>query len=166
MKVILYMTMTVNGMIAPEGGRASFVSEESWKSLNKIAQKAGCVIYGRKSYDAEPIEGVLNVVLTHDKTMRSDKKEFVFMSGAPRKILEKLEKQGYQSVLVVGGGQTNAEFMKDDLINEIYLDVEPLILGKGTPLFNPEDFALKLELIEMRPLKGKTIQLHYRVKTK
>lgn len=163
MKVILYMTVTTNGMIAHKGKRATFISKESSESLDKLAQETQCVIYGRKSYDAEPIEGVLNVVLTHNETLKSDKKEFVFMSGEPAEVLSRLEKDGYQSVLLVGGAQTNKEFIEAGLVDEIYLDVEPVILGDGIPLFAPSDFEYKLELLETKDLSPQTIQLHYKV---
>ena len=57
----------------------------------------------------------------------------------------------------------NTAFAKLGLIDEVILNVEPIIEGKGIPLFKPEVFELKLELIEMKKSKGKTIQLHYKV---
>lgn len=54
--------------------------------------------------------------------------------------------------------------MKEDLIDEIYLDVEPLVFGKGIPIFREADFEYELELMEIKKLNKNTIQLHYRVK--
>lgn len=54
-------------------------------------------------------------------------------------------------------------FMKEGLINEIYLDVEPLIFGKGIKLFADSDFEYNLELLEVNKLNENTVQLHYKV---
>ena len=71
--------------------------------------------------------------------------------------------KGFKSVLLTSGATLNSSFAKLGLIDEVILNVEPVIEGKGIPLFKPEDFELKLELVEMKKSKGKTIQLHYKV---
>lgn len=159
MKVVLYMTITPNGMIAPKDGRALFNSKASEKDLGKLAKKIGCVVYGKNSYDSEPIKNALNVVLTHDKNLKSDKKEFRFMSKEPTELLRYLEKLGYKEVLIIGGAKTNTEFA--DLIDEIYLNIEPLFFGSGVPLFAPSSFQSKLKLLETKKLSEQTVQLHY-----
>ena len=54
--------------------------------------------------------------------------------------------------------------MRERLINEIYLDVEPLIFGEGIQVIAPSEFEYELELLEVKNLNKNTIQLHYIVK--
>jgi dihydrofolate reductase len=66
--------------------------------------------------------------------------------------------------VVIGGGSTlNAGFLEEHLIDEIYLDVEPLIFGKGIELFKDTDTETKLELLETASVSRNVIRLHYRV---
>jgi len=67
-------------------------------------------------------------------------------------------------VVVAGGGKLNASFLKEGLVDEIYLDVEPIAFGKGIKLFDDEDFEVNLELIEVNKISQNEIQLHYKVK--
>jgi len=41
----------------------------------------------------------------------------------------------FEEVIVAGGGMLNASFIADNLVDEICLDIEPIILGEGIPLF-------------------------------
>ena len=47
-------------------------------------------------------------------------------------------------------------------IDEIFLDIEPKIFGKGLPLFAESDINLDLELITIRQTGQNTMQLHCR----
>ena len=62
-----------------------------------------------------------------------------------------------------GGGTLNTSFMAENLIDEIYLDVEPIVFGKGIRLFKENDFEAKLKLLEIKKLSNDEIQLHYQV---
>jgi len=35
----------------------------------------------------------------------------------------------------MGGGELAREFLRDDLVDEIYLGIAPVLLGEGIPLF-------------------------------
>lgn len=75
-----------------------------------------------------------------------------------------MKKTGVSEACLIGGQQTISQFIQKGLVDEIYLDVEPLIFGQGIPLFSPADFELKLELLEVKNLSAQTVQLHYKVK--
>ena len=82
----------------------------------------------------------------------------------PEEAIKHLETLGFQEALVLGGSKINSSFMKNGLVDEIYLDVHAHILGQGIPLFAPADFEYKLELLEIKKLSEQTLQLHYKVK--
>lgn len=46
-KVILYMATSVNGVIARENNEEDFLSEDNWDTLFQLANKSGCIIWGR-----------------------------------------------------------------------------------------------------------------------
>lgn len=53
--------------------------------------------------------------------------------------------------------------MQENLVDELYLDIEPVIFGSGMPLFAVADFERKLQLIETKKLSVDELQLHYKV---
>ena len=170
MKVIMVMAVTPNGYIARENDDTSWVTKEDWKRFKDISKKIGCVIIGRRTYEAViaesqfPLPGRLNVVVTHEKIENKWGEDKVIFTGkSPKDILEMLKKKGFKKACVAGGGINNANFMKQGLIDEILVDVEPTIFGKGIKLFADADFDLKLKLLKVKKLSKNELQLHYKV---
>ncbi len=170
MKVIMWMGMSLNGIIAGEDNSEEFISHDYWLAWLEAIRQHGCMVWGRKTHEVvktwpkeyfEDIKGIKVVVV-------STKADFDTGPGfelvnTPQAAIATLEKQGFKSMVLTGGSTLNAAFAKLGLIDEVVVNVEPVIEGKGIPLFKPEDFELKLALVEMKKSKGKTIQLHYKV---
>lgn len=171
MKVILYMAVTVNGMIAKENDDTSFVSDIRWEDFENIVRKAGNMIIGRRAYDVMKKNGELKslgkikvFVLTHDIYIKDDNPNIIFTDKEPKALIESIQDEGFDEILITGGGNLNALFMKENLIDEIILDVEPKALGKGIKIFEDEDFETDLEIMEFKSFSPNGIQLHYKIK--
>lgn len=166
MQVILYMAITANGLIAREDDSVDWLSPQSWASYKKILQDTGCAVIGRRTYELmsleEFVKDCLYVVLT-SKPFKSQNPNIIFTHQSPREILRFLEDKGLHTVCVAGGGRVNSAFIKAGLIDELYLDVEPIILGQGISLFWPDNFEFNLQLVGVDKLNN-TLRLHYKVK--
>lgn len=166
MKVILYTATTINGMLASKDNRTPW-SDEEFKGFFEAVKKAGNVIVGSKTLplflesDFVDMGNPLIVVLSKNKD-NHDKEKIKFVDS-PQKALEVMRNYDFESALVTGGGQTNGAFLKQKLIDEIYLDIEPMIFAEGIPIFAPSETLLNLEFIDQRMLNKNTIQLHYKV---
>lgn len=77
--------------------------------------------------------------------------------------MKSLEHEGIKQVCISGGGGLNSSFMKENLIDEMYLDVEPTMLGKGIKVFADSNFERKLRLIQIKRLSKDEVQLHYKI---
>lgn len=168
MKTILYMAVSVNGFVAGENDDTSWVSGEEWKSFEKIANEAGNIVIGRRTYEIMSGAGELDkfgnytVVVVTNRALRGLPR---FATGvkSPEEALAILQKKEFKIALVAGGGGLNSSFLKEKLIDEVYVDVEPYVLGKGIPLFKPDDISQRLKLLEVNRFSGDTVQLHYKV---
>lgn len=170
MKTILYMAMTVNGKIAGADDDTSWTSKEDWDGFRAMCKKTGNAVIGRRTYEVVKKEGtqlgdILTIVLTRNPTLLSKKSlHTIFTDKHPRDVIAMLEKKDYKEALICGGGILNSAFLKEGLIDELYIDIEPLILGRGIPLFADGDFEARLKLLEVKTLTNhQTIQLHYKV---
>jgi dihydrofolate reductase len=83
------------------------------------------------------------------------------VAHSPQEALQVLEDA--ETVIVAGGGNLNGSFLGENLVDELYIDIEPAVLGKGIPLFNGPDFDRALKLIGTKQLSENEIQLHYQV---
>jgi|SRR3989344_487973 len=170
MKTILYMGITPNGYIAKEDGNSEWTSEEDLQGFFDNSKKAGNVIMGKNTYRETlkqgyfPFPEALNIVVSHEHIENRWGDRVVITSATPKEILEMLSKKGFTTAFLAGGGTLNASFMREGLVNELYLDVEPLLFGRGIQVIAPSEFEYELELLEVKNLNKNTVQLHYLVK--
>jgi len=167
MKVILYLAITANSLIARENDATDWVSPIEWKNYAAMVAKAGNIIIGRRTYEVMLRNkefsklGKVKVVVVSTK-LKINKKITVVKS--PQEALTFLRRERFSLALVCGGGKLNSSFMKASLIDELYLDIEPIILGTGIKLFAEAEFDAKLELLRIKKLSKDEVQLQYKVK--
>ena len=73
----------------------------------------------------------------------------------------KLKQQPGRDIFIFGSASLSSSLMRKNLIDEYRLCLNPLILGKGNPLFKPSPDRIKMKLLEARPLKSGGIILRY-----
>lgn len=169
MKVILSMAISANGIIATKEGSEDFLPHDNWIRFVNLANKIGCFIYGRKTYEAvikwegdylSELKEIRKVIISRSPIkLRSG----FTLANSPKEALKLLESEGFNEVILSGGSTINSEFAKRGLINEVIFDVNPSILGEGIPVFAPEDFEMKLELVSFERIGKDIVELRYKV---
>jgi dihydrofolate reductase len=106
-------------------------------------------------------------VLTHEPEKYSQDQlpgQLEFSSESPKELVQRLQ-GAYQEMLLVGGGQTNATFIEDGVLNELYLTIEPKLFGKGKLVVGEGDFFVQARLQSVKQLNEQgTLLLHYTLK--
>jgi len=166
MKVILYMAISLNGMIAKSDDNTSWISKEEWDSYSLAVRNAGCLIVGHRTYgiltkqpEFSEFKDVKLVVVAQENFQTLAPNHLV--AHSPKEALEILK--DFEKVVVAGGGALNASFAEENLIDEIFIDIEPIILGQGIPLFRDKNFERNLKLVGQKKISESEIQLHYEV---
>lgn len=169
MKVILMAAVTLDGKIARD--EAHFVdwsSREDKKLYYSTSKRARVMIMGHNTYKTlpAPLPGRLHVVLTTEVAGKENLPGVVeFTDRSPEEITAELEARGYTEAMLAGGAQINALFLKSNLVDEIWLTVEPLIFGAGIDLFRGVQFDLRGKLVYMERLNdGGSVHLRYSLK--
>lgn len=169
MKTVLYMGITPNGYIARENGDSEWTSDEDLQGFYEKSKECGNIIMGKNTFHEAmrqgyfPFPDALNVVVTHGEVENRWGDNVLVTAEEPEGILKLLETRGYETAFLAGGGKLNASFAQKGLIDEIYLDIEPLLFGKGIDLFADKAFECKLELVDTKQLNKDTLQVHYKV---
>jgi len=83
------------------------------------------------------------------------------LRGTLTEILDQIHTKGYNR-LYIDGGTTIRNFLKEDLIDEMFLTTIPVLLGGGTSLFSELPNELKFELIETTTYLNQITQNHYK----
>lgn len=160
------MAISLNGMIAKNNDDTSWISKEEWDSYSLAVRTAGNLVVGYRTYgiltkqpEFSEFKDVKLVVVAHENFQTLSSNHTVARS--PKEALKLLS--DFKEVIVAGGGALNASFLDENLIDEIYIDVEPIILGRGIPLFRDKDFEHKLKLLGQKKITDNEIQLHYAI---
>lgn len=170
MNVTLFMAISLNGIIARENNEEDFLSHDNWNTFVELAKSTGCMIWGRKTQEIvetwegeylNDIKDIKKVVISSNPNLKLG--ENYIQASSPVDSLNKLEREGIKSVTLTGGSQLNSSFAKEELIDEIKLNIEPVVVGKGISLFYPTDFDLKLKLLSTKQISDQIIQVHYSV---
>ena len=77
--------------------------------------------------------------------------------------ITKLKSQEGKDLLVYGGASFDSSLIKEKLIDEFYLLVNPLIMGNGKTIFKDLKEIQKLTLIESKVFDCGLVLLHYEV---
>ncbi|MCF8045821.1 MAG: dihydrofolate reductase family protein [Desulfarculaceae bacterium] len=166
MKVVLVMAMTVDGKISRNPLEpVDWTGREDKKAFVRITRDAGVVIMGARTFDTirRPLPDRKNIVLTRDTTRTSDHPELIFTDQSPSKILEALEEERIDTAALIGGAVVNTLFLRENLIDEIYVTVAPRLFGQGLSMFN-EAFDKKVTLVDLVRLDEEAVLLKYAVK--
>lgn len=172
MKIILLMAQSVDGKVARTANEfVNWTSKEDKKMFVAETKRARAVVMGRKTFDTigTPLPGRHIVVMTREnrenrkQETENGKGTIHYTNDQPKIILQKLETQGFTEVIIAGGPTINALFLKENLINEIKLTIEPKLFGRGLSLFEGFDADINLELIECKNLTPHVLWVHYRI---
>jgi dihydrofolate reductase len=169
MKVIMYMAMTANGFIATKNDGTDFVTKEESASYVAMVISAGNMIIGHRTYEILSTQpefqkflkaGVKIVAMAREDFALKDVKHTI--AHSPQEALSLFAAS--DTIIVAGGGITNLAFLEANLVDEIYLDIEPEIIGSGISLFKEGDFEKQLKFVGVKQLSDSEMQLHYEVK--
>src|SRR3990167_10570212 len=120
MKVIMVMVSSVNGKITrgEDPDIYSWTSKEDADFFFSLLNQHNLIVMGSITYEAarnkiKPDKERLRVILT--RTPEKYAKDAIrgkleFTSESPKKLVKRFEKGGYNTMLLVGGGKTNALF--------------------------------------------------------
>lgn len=75
-----------------------------------------------------------------------------------------LKKKKGKGICVFGGGDFARSLFEADVIDEVGLNVHPVLLGAGVPVFLDPKHRVRLDLTECRQLHGGCVFVNYRVK--
>ncbi|MEK7508655.1 MAG: dihydrofolate reductase family protein [Patescibacteria group bacterium] len=168
MKIILLMAITADGKIAKTADQpATWTSAADKKIFVAETKKAGVIVMGETTYNTigKALSERLNIVMSLEPDKRKNVPGVLeYTNKPPQELLKDLEKRGYATVILGGGATINGLFLKESLIDEIWLTVEPKIFGEGLSLFHGADVNLDLELLETKQLDKNVLQLRYKVK--
>jgi dihydrofolate reductase len=93
---------------------------------------------GRKTVDAAKgasFDGSIKTYVFSRSRPSGEREGVTFVNESPESLVGELRKRTGKNIWMMGGGELGREFLKADLVDEIYLGIVPHCLGKGFRCF-------------------------------
>ena len=179
-KVVYSLTNSLDNFIARTDGGADWIlmDDDLMNEFPRFFEMFDTVLMGRKSYDVayaqshhqDPSQGESGFMgmktYVFSRTMKaSPGGEVELVSGDAGEFVRNLKKQSGKDIWLMGGGNLAASLLKENLIDEINLAIQPVLLGSGVPLFPDGEGQINLELVESKTYKNGTVSVTYRVRS-
>ena len=186
-KLRLQVQMSVDGCIAGPNGEMDWMvgllDDESVKYASKITESVDTILLGRKMTDvfisfwldvmnkpddpwnafAKRMIEIPKVVFT--KTL--NKSEWINTDIATGDLIEevsKIKSQSGRDIVVYGGASFDSSLIKEKLIDEFYLFINPVAIGNGMTIFKDLNEIQKYTLIESKVFECGKVLLRYEPK--
>ena len=169
-RVVLYIAMSLDGYIAKPDGDLDFLSmvEQQGEDYGyaDFIKTIDAVIVGRKTYEKVismgydfPHSDKDAYVIT--RTARPSVGSVKFYTGNLKELVTTLKRKTGGNIFVDGGAEIVNELLNENLIDEFYISVIPVLLGEGISLFKNGRPEFRLRLIQSRYFDKGLVQLHY-----
>ena len=181
-KIVFMMSVSLDGFFEGPDRELDWqlVDVELHQHFNEWLATAGAFLDGRVNYElmaghwptADQDPGASAPEIEFSRIWR-DMPKIVFsrtleQAGWNTTIVRELVPEEIQKLkeqpggdLVVGGADLATAFRAHDLIDEYRIYVQPVLLGRGRPLFQPSDVAARLRLAETRAFGNGVVLLRY-----
>ena len=172
MRIVQSNAISLNGLIARENGEEDWLPSEGWSEFVEDANRFRNFIMGRETYELvmklypdhnfDDVKVPYKLIVSNDTGFIAPESYTVVHSPQESKLF--LEDKGMEVGLLVGGGRLNSSFYACNLIDEVWVTINPHILGKGRPFISSGDIDIELKLADIVRLNKDRVQLKYMIK--
>ncbi len=183
--VILLMHMSLDGFVAGPDGEMDWIQldEQLFDDVAALTNTADTALFGRVTY--QMMEGYWPTAAQSPTASKHDIEHAHWVNSASKLVfsrtleqatwansrivrdnipeeIARLKQQPGKHLLMIGSTRTAQAFMQLGLIDEYRLNVNPVVLGRGIPLFAGMQDTLKLQLVQSKAYGSGVVGLHYR----
>ena len=186
------MHTSLDGFVAGANGEMDWIAldDELFDDVGKITDTADTALYGRTTYQmmesywptaadspaatkhdiehANWVNNALKIVFSRslketDPIITGWQNTKIIRDNITEEIAN-MKKQPGKNLLLIGSASIAHTFMEHDLIDEYWINVNPIILGAGIPLFKNINTQVNLNLIQSKKYGCGVVALQYEMK--
>src|ERR1700733_9680111 len=171
-KIILGFGISIDGYIARRNGAMDFlaIDQEGEALMADFFAKIDTTIMGRKtaavtaemrkSGEIPETPGISNYVFS--RRWKPGKRDgFEVVSGSLAAFVKKLKRRSGKDIYLGGGGELARSFLEEDLVDEIFIGLGPVLLGDGIPGFPGKFPQRDFRLTECKSYSNGSVGLRY-----
>ena len=174
-KVIYGGACSLDGFFAGRDGAIDWLrySKDVEEIMRKSWSTTDTILMGRKTWDFAKAAGgggempgvSIHKTYVFSRTLKSvSGRDTELVTSDAGEFVRTLRTRPGKDIIVMSGGDFATSLLKEGVIDEIGLNIHPLLLGAGVPAFLDPGLRVQLELTECRQLEGGCVLVTYRVK--
>jgi dihydrofolate reductase len=174
-KVVYGAACSLDGFIATRDGGVDWLhwSDDASKIMAEYWGSTDTLVMGRKTWDVSVamnpaaagsgMSGMQTFVFSRT-LQRIDAPGVQLVSDDAGGFVRALKKKRGKDIIVLGGGDFARSLFEADVIDEVGLNVHPVLLGSGVPFFLDAKRRISLTLTRCREIHGGCVLMDYAVK--
>ena len=171
-KVILGFGISLDGYIARRDGDLDFltIDKEGESAMADFFSKVDTTIMGRKtaaavakmrkSGEIPETPGMANYVISR-RWKPGKRRGFEVVNGSLTAFVRKLQRRPGKDIYLGGGGELARSFLREDLVDELFIGIGPILLGDGIPGFPGKFPQRDFRLTECKSYSNGSVGLRY-----
>lgn len=170
-KIILGVAVSLDSYIEGPNGEYDWCFTDQDYGLNEFMKRIDAIFFGRKSYEmmnsveapggGNPWAGMKNYVFSN--TMKSKPKDAELVSGDIKTEVSRIKNMPGKDIWLFGGASLTTSLMNEGFVDELWLAVHPILLGKGKPLFSDIKDRVETKLIYSKVYETGLVSLRYEI---
>ena len=139
------------------------ITNEFWSTIDAVVLDSQTYEVARHN-GTPSYPGVTNYVLASSVSAPA-RNDVEIVTGDPVEFVRDLKASEGRGICILSGGKLARTLLEAGLVDEIGINLHPILLGSGVPLFAGLDQSIGLELIAARTLPGGCVLVSYRVQS-
>lgn len=168
-KVIFGGANTLDNYIAGKDDSIDWIrhNKEVGEIMKRYWKTIDTVVMGRRTWEIAMkggtggSSGIKSYVCS--RTLKKIPGKKVELASDAVSLVKRLKSEEGKDITVMGGSEIGKSLFEAGLIDEFGVNIHPVLLGSGIPLFREMDRRIELELLECKQLKSGCVFLNYRV---
>ncbi len=173
-KVIFGFANSLDNYIARKDGAVDWLlwCDEAREIMSEYWKTIDTILMGRKTYEpmlkysdgkSNPYPNIKTFVFS--RTLKqSEHKGVEIVSEDAAEFVRKLKKKKGKDICIMGGGDFGKTLLEAGVIDEIGLNIHPVLLGSGIPVFHEMNRQVNLKLLDCKVFKNGCVVVTYSVK--
>jgi dihydrofolate reductase len=169
-KVIYGGACSLDGFVAGPGGALDWLhfSEDVQQVIARSWANADTLLFGRKTWEVSAGsaggggDGVKSYVFSRTLT-ESPSQGVELVRDDAGDFVRRLKSAPGRDIIVMSGGNLASALFGAGVVDEVGLNIHPVLLGSGVPAFLDAGRRVSMSLEECRPIDGGCVLVRYRV---
>ena len=163
MKIILIFVSTLDGKVTKWGEPhvSSWSSHQDQDYYKNVLNESRLIVMGSNTFNADtfkPSENHQLIIMTRHRDKYKNLEvpgQLEFTSEPPVDLTARFRSKDHKQMLVVGGPHVATSFLKEQLIDELWLTIEPKIFGTGGNFATDVNLDISLRLLHFEKVNEK-----------